>query len=83
MKTLQEQLQGIKAKTADMMTPEIEAAMKKGFEQLREKNVPDRALKVGDAAPAFSLPDAQGAMVDSQTLLAQGPLVVLFYRGKW
>ncbi len=83
MKTLKEQLQAIQAKTAGMMTPEIEAAMKKGFQQLREKNVLDRALKVGDPAPAFSLPDSQGEVVDSRTLLAQGPLVVLFYRGKW
>lgn len=83
MKTLKEQLQAIQARTAGMMTPEIEAAMKKSFQQLRKKNVLYRALKVGDPAPAFSLPDSQGEVVDSRTLLAQGPLVVLFYRGKW
>ncbi len=32
MLTLQEQLNAIKSKTAAMMTPEVSAAMKKGFE---------------------------------------------------
>lgn len=42
-----------------------------------------RARKVGDAAPAFALPDPTGALVRSSDLLARGPLVVSFYRGVW
>ncbi|MBW1643285.1 MAG: hypothetical protein JRJ76_10650 [Deltaproteobacteria bacterium] len=83
MKTLQEQLEAIKAKTASMITPEIAAAMKKGFEELAGKNVLEKALKTGETAPAFALPNSQGSMIRSQDLLAKGPLVVLFYRGKW
>lgn len=40
-------------------------------------------LQVGDAAPAFSLPDALGVQVSSADLLAEGPIVVTFYRGDW
>lgn len=81
--TLQEQLKAIKAKTAAMMTPEITTAMKQGFEELSKMNVLGHSLKVGDTAPAFALPNSQGAVIRSQALLARGPLVILFYRGKW
>ncbi|WP_109478669.1 peroxiredoxin-like family protein [Paraburkholderia sp. C35] len=42
-----------------------------------------RALKVGDLAPTFTLTNAEGEVVSSADLLAQGPLVVTFYRGVW
>lgn len=48
-----------------------------------EAGVAERALGVGDRAPAFVLPDASGGMVESAAMLARGPLVVSFYRGGW
>lgn len=42
-----------------------------------------RALGVGDKAPAFRLKDPEGRDVSSQDLLAQGPLILSFYRGVW
>ncbi len=83
MKTLREQLAAIKARSAAMMTPEIAAAMKQGFEELEKSDVLGKALKAGDPAPAFALPDSGGKMVHSKTLLSRGPLVIFFYRGKW
>jgi hypothetical protein len=83
MMTLHEQLDGIKAKAAAMITPEVSAAMKQGFDELKKDKVLERALKVGDKAPAFLLPNGKGSLIDSETLLRQGPLVILFYRGKW
>ena len=81
--TLQEQLEAIKAKSASRMTPEIIADMKKGYGELTEKKVLEKALKTGDNAPMFALPNSQGSMIRSQDLLDKGPLVVLFYRGNW
>lgn len=43
----------------------------------------DNALNVGDRAPEFTLPDANGNPVSSAELLKAGPLVVTFYRGFW
>ena len=83
MMTLQEQLEAIKAKSASRMTPEIIADMKKGYGELAEKKVLEKALKTGDNAPMFALPNSQGSMIRSQDLLDKGPLVVLFYRGNW
>jgi len=61
----------------------IHAVMQRATAELIASGLADRALKAGDAAPAFSLPDAQGKLVSSVDLLAQGPLVVSFYRGVW
>jgi peroxiredoxin len=41
------------------------------------------ALRIGDRAPDFFLPDHQGNLVRSKDLLSQGPLVVRFCRGSW
>ena len=44
---------------------------------------PDSAIKVGATLPAFCLSDAVGKEVKSADLLAQGPLLINFYRGEW
>jgi len=36
---------------------------------------------VGTEAPKFSLPDSSGAAVSLDSLLARGPVVVVFLRG--
>ncbi|MGI8788388.1 MAG: peroxiredoxin-like family protein [Pyrinomonadaceae bacterium] len=41
------------------------------------------ALNVGAKMPAFSLSDSAGKIVNSDDLLKQGNLVVVFYRGAW
>lgn len=40
-------------------------------------------LSVGDSAPAFSLPGPTGAEVSLASLTANGPAVLVFYRGDW
>jgi peroxiredoxin len=50
---------------------------------LRKTNIASHALKVGDSAPDFLLPDAHGRLVSSEQLRRDGPLVVSFYRGGW
>ncbi|HVJ51405.1 MAG TPA: peroxiredoxin-like family protein [Aliidongia sp.] len=42
-----------------------------------------KALKAGDKAPSFALADPDGHAVSSADLLAEGPLVLTFYRGVW
>lgn len=50
---------------------------------LRKTDVASRALRVGDVAPDFLLPDAHGRLHSSEHLRCEGPLVVSFYRGGW
>jgi peroxiredoxin len=44
---------------------------------------PASAIQVGDTIPEFALSDAVGNEVTSASLLAQGPLLITFYRGEW
>lgn len=61
----------------------IHEPMHRATDELIASGAAKAALKVGDKAPTFKLPDADGNIVDSTALLAQGPLVVTFYRGVW
>lgn len=63
--------------------PAAVKALHRSVEELTASGAPERALKVGDTAPEFSLPDADGNIVSSKALLFEGPLVVSFYRGVW
>ena len=48
-----------------------------------KSGIAEKALKVGDKAPDFTLPNAKGESVTLSDLLAKGPAVVAFYRGTW
>jgi peroxiredoxin len=52
-------------------------------EWLRDNDVASHALRAGDAAPDFLLPDAYGRLHSSEQLRREGPLVVSFFRGGW
>lgn len=49
----------------------------------KKAGIIDNALKVGDRAPDFILPDAYGKFVSLRELLQRGPLILSFYRGSW
>jgi peroxiredoxin len=63
--------------------PAVSEALHRGTRELIASGAQNRALKAGDIAPSFTLPDAEGNLVSSKTLLAKGPLVITFYRGAW
>lgn len=41
------------------------------------------AIKIGQKAPNFELPSPEGKSISLDVLLAQGPVVITFYRGDW
>jgi peroxiredoxin len=51
--------------------------------QLIQSGLAAQSIKIGDQAPSFTLPNAVGRTVALAELLAQGPVVVNFYRGAW
>jgi peroxiredoxin len=57
--------------------------MHRATAELIASGAAQRALKAGDKIPSFVLKDANGKTVSSSELLAQGPLIVSFYRGVW
>jgi peroxiredoxin len=51
---------------------------------LLDSGIESRVLPVGSPAPEFTLPDAlTGKLVRSADLLALGPVIVNFFRGRW
>jgi peroxiredoxin len=63
--------------------PSVIETMHRATAELIESGAATHALKAGDQAPAFTLNDPDGQAISSADLLAQGPLVVSFYRGVW
>ncbi len=81
--TLAEDTAALITKSAAMFTPEMGVIYKRAQEHIEASGILETALKVGDNAPNFKLPDAHGNMVDFADVLASGPAVVSFYRGSW
>lgn len=81
--TLQETLNRMKAEFEESAPPEALAVMHQATRELTDSGLLDNTLKTGDTAPDFSLEDQNGTPLASRDLLAQGPLVLGFYRGVW
>src|SRR5258708_18233515 len=79
--TLQDQIAAFQAQSAGRAPSEVSAAFAGAIAQLVASGVTERALKVGEQAPDFTLPDALGSSVTLSQLLTKGPVVVTFYRG--
>jgi hypothetical protein len=80
---LQETLRQYKAGVLSRVSAADVAIMEKATEDLIRSGIVERAKKIGDQAPDFTLPDAGGELVRFADLLARGPVVVTFYRGTW
>jgi peroxiredoxin len=83
MTTLQDQLDGITARTRQLVQPERLDVGERAVADLFASGIEDKILPVGAMAPEFALPDASGRLVRSADMLALGPLVVKFFRGRW
>jgi peroxiredoxin len=80
---LQDRLDAFKAGFKAGKPPEIHPIMERATAELAASGQAGRAIKAGDRAPQFTLKDQNANDVSSADLLAQGPLVVTFYRGGW
>lgn len=82
MKTLKEQTDakiaaGRNAKPEFMQGVDAVIEKAKAFEEGKD------ALKIGDKAIDFELPNPRGEFISLSGLLKKGPVVVTFYRGSW
>ncbi|MGA8041693.1 MAG: peroxiredoxin-like family protein [Terracidiphilus sp.] len=83
MTTLQDQLDEITANTRQLVQSERLAIGERAVAELFATGIEERILPVGAAAPEFALKDAGGKPVRSADMLALGPLVIKFFRGRW
>ena len=83
MTPLQDQLDEITANTRKLVPAERMAINERAVRELFESGIEEKILPVGAMAPEFTLNDASGRPVRSADLLALGPLVLNFFRGRW
>ncbi len=82
--SLQDELDRITQNTRALVQPERLAVSEQATADLFATGIEDRILPAGARAPEFTLPDAlTGKPVHSTDLLALGPLVIKFFRGRW
>lgn len=80
--TLSEQLEELQARYAEM-APTQGAVMDQALAEVAATGILDRAIKAGQKAPDFTLPDALGNDVRLYEELDKGPVILAWYRGSW
>ncbi|MFP4070607.1 MAG: hypothetical protein ACLFTB_01030 [Desulfovibrionales bacterium] len=62
---------------------DVKQALAQFGKHLKDLGLEENAVKQGEIMPAFSLPSADGGSVSLTEILARGPAVVVFFRGRW
>lgn len=86
--SLGQQLEQLTTKLRALVPAERLTTIERAVEQLKSSGVAAHALRPGDKAPEFELLDGDGMMwrstdLQRSDLARSGPLVVVFYRGRW
>ncbi len=91
---LQSKLDNITTQTRALVQPDRLAITDAAVHDLFVTGIEDQILPIGATAPSFDLPDAAATtltnstaanakLIHSSDLLAIGPLIVVFFRGRW
>jgi len=81
--TLQEKLDTIREASKTRIPPDTRAIMQRSVDDLRAGGIMNRIVRTGQPALDFSLPNTSGTPVSLNELMARGPVVLSFYRGRW
>lgn len=82
MTTLRDQTNAQFAKL-QQSKPEFAGRVESLLAKARDIGEGKEAIAVGQPAPNFVLPNANGEAIELSALLAGGPVVIVFYRGSW
>ena len=82
MKKLRE-LTDAKIESGRQNNPEFMNGVDAIIEQEKAFEKGKDAIKIGQKAPDFELPNAEGKSIVLKSLLEKGPVVITFYRGNW
>lgn len=81
--TLQEKLDNLKANFEKSAPKEAVEIMHRATSDLSHSAILGEVVKTGDTAPEFELKDNDEKVMRLKDALANGPVVLSFYRGKW
>jgi peroxiredoxin len=80
---LQERLDAVKGKDYEKTPPHTGRVREAAIDDLISSGMAERAIRAGDYAPGFWLPNPDGEAISSFKLLNSGPVLIFFYRGRW
>lgn len=80
---LTQELNQFKTNFSDSQPEEIKEKMAQATTDLIKSKIAENSLGKGQKIPNFTLPNAVGKEVSLDSLLAQGAVVISFYRGGW
>ena len=80
---LQEKLDAVKAECLANTSPKVTLVRQRAVEGLAASGLAERAMHAGEQAPPFRLRDGHGRAFSSREALPRGPMVLMFYRGRW
>src|SRR5437762_3339022 len=80
--TLNERLKAYAAVSHEVL-PAYGAAVDRLVARVHENGGGENSPRPGDPMPSFVLPDEGGSLVSLESLLAKGPVAVMFHRGHW
>lgn len=80
--SLNERLETL-ANVSRALRPEMQEAVDRMVDRLKAHKAGEAAPKPGEPMPPFALPDETGRLVSLDSLLAEGPVAIIFHRGHW
>ena len=80
---LQEKLDKLKKNLRSAAPKEVVAVLDEAIQTLIDSKIVERALRVGQQAPDFTLKNTSDRPVQLYALLDKGPVVLTFFRGRW
>lgn len=81
--TLTKELAALRQAAVSRIPEDTMATMTSATQALRKSGIVEKALKAGDPAPDFTLPNAQGKDISFANMRRRGPVIISFYRGGW
>ncbi|MGD1893135.1 MAG: peroxiredoxin-like family protein [Cyclobacteriaceae bacterium] len=83
MTNLLEELQTLSREVEQQVAPRLQQVLRQFVESLRRQHASERSLQVGDTVNDFVLKDQRQRSIRLYEQLAQGPVVLTFFRGGW
>lgn len=80
---LQDELDAVRERYYKNTPRRISHVRQEAIDNLISSGAARRAIGAGDYAPEFRLRNSDGQLISSYDLLSRGPVVILFYRGRW
>jgi hypothetical protein len=80
---LTEELNDLKQQIGKNVSRETLVEIGQFVKGLVQSGIENTSCGAGDKIPPFTLPNVAGRMVSSGDILANGPMVLSFYRGIW